>query len=331
MGQMRSAVEREQLHRPVGPVIGDRADASRVDHVDVQRVLHRGGQVRQRKLFEQPQHLNERPGAVPRVVGFQPPAEQVPALVQIPVFQRLGVVKAAGLALQQRQIMDRIEEGPFAVPTARMLGDQSILEHQPHLGDRRDHRDLAMRVRHRDRVVVVVEPHQRLRIGRSLFDATRFESLLRRRQERLTILAQKLLLRGRLPACARFSIGHVASPHLLVQRFEGPDLGQRKQKVAAGKPDQPFDMPLLVRRPHQTEMLLEQVVTLQPQELLRQLPLAALQDFDHRDGRVVVADSPRHAVEELKRQPMPLQEGLAAFARKHSHEDRPRVRQRHHE
>ena len=60
-------------------------------------------------------------------------------------------------------------------------------------------------------------------------------------------------------------------------------LGDWHQEVAAGEPDQPLDMPLLVRPPHQTEVLLKEVMTLQPQELFGQLPLASLEHFNHCD------------------------------------------------
>ena len=78
-------------------------------------------------------------------------------------------------------------------------------------------------------------------------------------------------------------------------------------------------------------MLLEQVMALQPQELLGQLPLAALEDLNHSDGRVVVADPPRHAAEVFEGEAMPLQKRLGAFPWKRLHEDGSRVGERHHE
>ena len=72
-------------------------------------------------------------------------------------------------------------------------------------------------------------------------------------------------------------------------------------------------------------------MALQPQELAGQLPLAAREHFDHGDRRVVVADPPGHAAEELEGPAMAFQERLRAFAGKGLDEDRARVGQRHHE
>src|ERR1700674_2803199 len=90
-------------------------------------------------------------------------------------------------------------------------------------------------------------------------------------------------------------------------------------------------MPLLIGAAHQAEVMLEDVMALQAQKLLGELPLAALEDLDHRDGRVIVADPPRNAAEEFKGLAMPLQERLGAFPWEHLDEDRDRIRQRHHE
>ncbi len=102
-------------------------------------------------------------------------------------------------------------------------------------------------------------------------------------------------------------------------------------EIPAANPTQPFDVPLLVGPPHQAEVFLKQIMALQPQKLFGQLPLASLEDLDHRDGRVVVADPLRHAGEVLEGPAMPFQKGLGAFARKRLNEDRSRVGQRHHE
>src|SRR4029077_2212807 len=71
-------------------------------------------------------------------------------------------------------------------------------------------------------------------------------------------------------------------------------------------------------------------MALQPQKLPRQLPLPPFQHLDHGNSRVVVADPPRHAAEELEGPAVPLQKGLRAFPRKYLEEDRSRVGQRHH-
>ncbi len=70
-------------------------------------------------------------------------------------------------------------------------------------------------------------------------------------------------------------------------------------------------------------MLLKEIVTLQPQGLFGELPLAAPEDFHHRDRRVVIADPSRDTVEELYCPAMSFEELLGAFPRKRMDEDRP--------
>ena len=105
-------------------MLDDQADAVGIDHVDVQGILDSGGQLRQGERLQQPQHPDERPGAVPRIGRFQPPSQEGEALGQLPVLQGPGVVEASRLAFQQSQVVDRLEESPFPLPAARVRGDQ---------------------------------------------------------------------------------------------------------------------------------------------------------------------------------------------------------------
>ncbi len=103
------------------------------------------------------------------------------------------------------------------------------------------------------------------------------------------------------------------------------------QEAPPRKSQEPLDVSLLVGATHQAEVFPEQVVTLQPQELLGQLPLAPLQDLDHGDGRVVIADPLGHSSKELEGPAVSFQERLRALPGKDLDEDGSRVRQRHHE
>jgi hypothetical protein len=69
-------------------------------------------------------------------------------------------------------------------------------------------------------------------------------------------------------------------------------------------------------------VLSEQVVALEPEELRGQLPLSPLENLDHGDGRVVVADPLGHPAELLEGPPVPLHERLRALLGKGLHEDR---------
>ena len=160
--------------------------------------------------------------------------------------------------------MDRLKERTFAFPAARVRRDQSIIEHQPHVIHSCDDRQPAMGVLHRDRVVVVIKPDQRLRIRRAVVDTSSLERLLRQRQKRSLILFEEFFFRSSFPASSLRSIGDTTLFQGIVKQFPGADLGHRHEEVATSEPDQPLDIPFLVRTPHQAEMLLKEVVTLKP-------------------------------------------------------------------
>ena len=90
-------------------------------------------------------------------------------------------------------------------------------------------------------------------------------------------------------------------------------------------------MSLLVRTTHQTEVLLEQKVTLQTLELSGDRTLPVARDLPDGHLRVVVADPNRNTANELKGPTVAFLERLRAFAGERLNEHRVRVRQRHHE
>ncbi len=71
------------------------------------------------------------PSAVPPVGRFQPPPQQGEARGQLPVLQRLGVVEAARLPLQQGQIVNRVVKILLFSPTSRMAGHQPVIVNEP--------------------------------------------------------------------------------------------------------------------------------------------------------------------------------------------------------
>src|SRR5512135_3910526 len=108
-----------------------------------------------------------------------------------------------------------------------------------------------------------------------------------------------------------------------------PGLGH--EEVAAGEADQRLDVPLLVRPPHQAEVGLEQMMTLEPEEGIGDLSVAAAGDPGHGDLRVVVADPPGHPAEEGEGADVSLEERLGALAGEGADEYRVGVRQGHDE
>jgi hypothetical protein len=160
---------------------------------------------------------------------------------------------------------------------------------------------------------------------------SRLERLLGERQKGGLVFPEQIALGRWLPTGALGQIDEAAFPQLSVQRLQGINLWDWHQEVPSRKPHQPLDVSPLVGPPHQAEVLLEQIMALQPQELLGQLALAPLQHFDHGNGQVVVADPLRHTLEELEGPAMPFQEDLGTFSWESLNEDRSRVGQRHHE
>ena len=183
----------------------------------------------------------------------------------------------------------------------------------------------------RHRVVVGVETHQRQGIGLPWRHPPGLEHLLRQGKHRATLLRQQRCLGTALAPQHAVLIAVAIFRQPLVERSQGVGPRHRHEEVRPGEVQEPLHVALLVGATHQAEMMLEQMVTLQPEELAGHLPLARTRDLGHGDLRVVVTDPPRHAAKELEGPPMPFQEGLGAFAGKHLKEDHVAVGQRHRE
>jgi len=107
--------------------------------------------------------------------------------------------------------------------------------------------------------------------------------------------------------------------------------GDRHKEVAACVADQGLDMSLLVGPPHQAEMRLEQVMTLESEKRIGERAVPTAGDPRHGDLGVVVADPPGHPAEEGESPDVSFQERLGAFAGEGAEEERVGVGQRHDE
>jgi hypothetical protein len=105
-------------------------------------------------------------------------------------------------------MMNRLEQGPFALPTASMPGHQSVFVDQSDFFHRGHDDQLPVRVLHRDRVVVRIEPHEGLRISRCGNNVSSLEGLRRQRQEGGLVFPEQLSLWTRLPTRALCQVGH---------------------------------------------------------------------------------------------------------------------------
>ena len=159
-----------------------------------------------------------------------------------------------------------------------MRRHHAVADDDPDPLDRPDHRQRVVGERGGDRVVVGVEADQRQRVGRGLPTRAGLERLGRQRQQRRPLLGEQLGLGRRLAPHRALQVGPAGLLQLGVERLQvASTRGTRHQEVPAGEADQVLDVALLVGPPHQAEVVAEQVMALEPQELVGQLPLAAAQ------------------------------------------------------
>ncbi len=132
-----------------------------------QRLLHGPMHDRFGEVLHQPQNLHEFPLArrTP-VLLAQPRLEQAAQrgelLGQVPVLQRGRLIQRANLLLEQRQIVQRIEDEVRTLIGAPVPGDLVSRPDDHHLVYVALHDDLPVRIGHRNRVVVVPVTYQRL-------------------------------------------------------------------------------------------------------------------------------------------------------------------------
>src|SRR5690606_12264267 len=84
-------------------------------------------------------------------------------LRQFPADQRGSLVQRVGLLLDQRQIMQRVEDKVLLLPGTEMPCDYLRTAGNYHLMDVAAHQHLAMAIGTRDRIVVATIAHQRQR------------------------------------------------------------------------------------------------------------------------------------------------------------------------
>jgi len=88
------------------------------DGAKMQRVFDSTGYFRDGEGLHQPQHLHVLPAAVFLQPCLQETAQRGEALRQLPAGQRCGLIQRACLLLDQRQVMQRIEDHRLAFVTA---------------------------------------------------------------------------------------------------------------------------------------------------------------------------------------------------------------------
>ena len=78
------------------------------------------------EVLHQPQHLDELPLASPAHPRLQPPPQHSELLRQLPPGQGSRLVQRSRLALQQRQVVDRVEDEVVAVQKTPNMGNPGL-------------------------------------------------------------------------------------------------------------------------------------------------------------------------------------------------------------
>ena len=115
---MGPTVKREERDRRLPSVLDDHADRIGVMDADVESVLDGVLELLQRAPFQESQHADELARSQAARLRLQQPAERGEALWQVPLLERLGMIEAPRFLLQERQVVDRIEQILLPLPRA---------------------------------------------------------------------------------------------------------------------------------------------------------------------------------------------------------------------
>ena len=135
----------------------------KADRAHLKRLLYRGMQGRQMEGVEQPRDLDVFASAMPVHASFHQPAQRCELLGKLPTLQRRGLIKCVELLLQQRQVVDRVEDEFIAIPAPGMAGNDFAPTANHHVMDISPDPDILMGKGDRHRVVIGLVAHERLR------------------------------------------------------------------------------------------------------------------------------------------------------------------------
>src|ERR1035437_3161529 len=297
------------------------------DRPQAQCILYCLGDLRHRKGLQQPQHLHVLPLAAFRQSRFQQPAQLGELLRQLPAHQWRGLIQRIRLLLQQRQVVQRVEDHIFPLVAPPVPSN--------HLRSARDHylvnvafgQNFSVAPAHRHGIIVAAIPHQRQRTHSPGSFVARFVWRHGQRQQRLTVLLEPLPDGLLVPAQPLLAPLLTLFQQACVQLFPVRASRHRNHKVPRRISNQPLHFPFIVPLARPPEPLLEQVVALQLRKRLRLLSRPVSQNPRHRQLGVVVQHRPRYSAELFERVPMPFQKRLRRFGREGHHEAVVRLRQ----
>ena len=138
-------------------------DRVKADRAAGDGLLDPGQHVLAAEDLQQSQDLDELAFAALAHAGLEQATQRGELLGQIPADQRRRLVESADLLLEQRQVMQRVEDEVLALVGARMPGDHLGAAGDHHLVDIAADQNLAVAVGGRHRVVGAAIAHQRQR------------------------------------------------------------------------------------------------------------------------------------------------------------------------
>ena len=94
--------------------------------------------------------------------AFHQPAQRSELFRQVPALQRGGLIQGIDLLLDQRQVVDRVEDDVFPIPAPRMASNDLATAADHHLVDIAPHPDVLMTLGDRHGIVVGLVAHQGL-------------------------------------------------------------------------------------------------------------------------------------------------------------------------
>ena len=263
----------------------DRVEA---DRAEPDRVERRRGDDRLGKDLHQPQDLDELALAAIAHAGFQEPPQMLERFRQCPALQGSRLIKRAGLLLEQRQIVLRVEDELAAAIDARMAGDLVRAADDHDLVDEALHQDVAKAIGGRRRIIVHAIAHQRRRgdLRRALvaglegrLGQSAQDRLIRDKPfaDRLLVAAGPLGLTG---AAAFFQSG--------VERLEGGGMRHGREEVRPGIFYQGLDFAFVVPLSRSAKTILKQVMADELGEGAGALAFAVAKNARHRDFEIVI-------------------------------------------
>ena len=273
-------------------------DGVEADGAHPERGLHRHVQVGEIERLQQPQDLHVLAAAGLEQPRLHQPAQGLELGGQLPAGQRGRLIEGADLLLQQRQVMDRIEDHVLAAVAPGMAGNDLAAAADDHPVDVAPDPDVAVAVGDGHRVVVGLVAHQRLGTHPAGRLVAGLERRCRQRRHRLEIALEPLA--DRLVVTAQDL--HLPLAALLLQPgvevVPGRKPRQRHHEVPSRPADDPLDAALVIALAGSAVAILDDVVRQQPAEERRPLACPVRQDARHQAAVVVVEHRQRHAAEE---------------------------------